>query len=94
MDYSLTQGPMGVPGFQGTDGVPVSKPVFLDNKRSLYIKKIVLEEPPPLSACLCRVTPARRAAEDHQDWTVVTGPEENPERPASGQEDPDCLDSL
>lgn len=32
MDYLHPQGPMGVPGFQGNDGVPVSQ-----NKRQ-YIK--------------------------------------------------------
>lgn len=40
------------------------------------------------------VTLARMVAEDHQDWTDATGPEENPDRPASGPEDLDSLDLL
>lgn len=40
------------------------------------------------------VTPVRRAAEDPQDWTAVTGPEGSPEIPGSGSgrlDSPDLL---
>lgn len=40
------------------------------------------------------VIQVRRAAEDHQAWTAVTGPEGNPEPRASGQEGRASLDPL
>lgn len=41
-----------------------------------------------------QVTLVWREAEDHQGWTVVTGPEESPETPASGSEPLDPPDLL
>lgn len=40
------------------------------------------------------VTRVRRGAEDHQDWTVATGPEGNLETPAMGLEYQDSLDLM
>lgn len=40
------------------------------------------------------VTPVRRAAEDLQDWTAVTGPEESPETLDMGLEYLELLDLL
>lgn len=39
MDYLLTQGPMGVPGFQGNDGVPVSKPETQKHIMCIHVLK-------------------------------------------------------
>lgn len=90
---------MGVPGFQGTDGVPVSKQSFslkliwiLFLSSALHPQIPVLEESSP--SPLCRVTLVSRVAEDHRDWMAVTGPEEIPDPPALGQEYLDPLDSL
>lgn len=38
----------------------------------------------PYYPSLCRVTLVSQAAEDHRDWTAVTGPEEILEIPALG----------
>lgn len=38
------------------------------------------------------VTPASPVPEDHREWTAVTGPEGNPETPATGSDRPDLLD--
>lgn len=45
MSYLFVQGPMGVPGFQGNDGVPVRKQeqlitAYYTFKNLLYIKHV------------------------------------------------------
>lgn len=67
---------MGVPGFQGNDGVPVSSarssPNQANSKLFLIGKFSVLLI---FSRALChyRATLVRTAAGDSQEWTVVMG---------------------
>lgn len=72
---------MGVPGFQGNDGVPVS--TTPDNVKSKQMQNVLhgqITSVPTLhhviaGHCHCnRATLVRMVAGDNQEWTVVMGP--------------------